>query len=51
MIKIGKGLDGKVMYASDELLRAVKNGAPAPGNNQQRAKIRKIANRLDKPKY
>ena len=51
MTRIGKGTDGKVMYVEDDLLRAVKNGAPAPGNNQQKAKIRKIARRMDKPKY
>jgi hypothetical protein len=43
MTKIGKDANGVVMYVEDDLLRAVKNGSPAPGNNQQKAKIRKIA--------
>ena len=52
MIKIGKDYDGKVMYITQQELQELKkSGARPKGTNQQRAKIRKIVNRLDKPTY
>lgn len=52
MNRIGKDYQGKVMYMTEIELRQLKeSGNKAPGTNQQKAKIRKIVNRLDKPKY
>ena len=41
MNKIGKDANGKTMYLTDAELLAIKNGEAIPGNNQQKAKIRK----------
>jgi hypothetical protein len=47
MTRIGKNHEGAVMYLSDEELIAMKNGKLAiTGTNQQKAKIRKILNRM-----
>ena len=46
MNKIGKDANGKTMYLTDEELLAIKNGASIPGNNQQRAKIRKLIKKI-----
>ena len=47
MTKIGRGTDGKVMYLTKEELQEIKEGKRAiSGNNQQKAKIRKIVNRM-----
>jgi len=47
MKRIGKNYDGKVMYLSDEELQAIKEGKlSVQGTNQQKAKIRKIVNRM-----
>jgi len=52
MKRIGKNYEGAVMYMTEDELRELKNSGGSPkGTNQQRAKIRKILNRLDKPKY
>ncbi|MFP4698661.1 MAG: hypothetical protein ACLFMO_08150 [Eubacteriales bacterium] len=48
MYKIGKSSDGNIMYLTKEELKAIKEGRePFPDcNNQQKAKIRKIINRM-----
>jgi len=47
MRRIGKDHDGQVMYLSDKELRGMKNGTiQIKGTNQQKAKIRKIVNRM-----
>lgn len=47
MIRIGKDHEGLVMYLTDEQLKEMKNGEkPIKGTNQQKAKIRKILNRM-----
>jgi len=52
MRRVGKDVDGKVMFITEDELRKLKETGGHPrGNNQQRAKIRKMVTRLDKPKY
>ena len=47
MTRIGKNYGGVVMYLSDAELQAMKDGKLAiTGTNQQKAKIRKIVNRM-----
>jgi len=47
MTRIGKDNSGVIMYLSDEQLKAIKEGRISiQGTNQQKAKIRKIINRM-----
>jgi len=49
MRRVGKNYEGKVAYISEEELRALKeSGGTYNGTNQQKAKVRKMVNRLDK---
>jgi len=47
MVRIGKNYEGVVMFLTEKQLQAMKDGEmPIQGTNQQKAKIRKILNRM-----